>query len=62
MSGSARPRRSRSIQPAQLAALASGAYLDAGEPVVLLGDRGTGKGHLLIGLGLAACDQGRRGP
>lgn len=30
------------IQPAQLAALTSGAYLDAGEPVVLLGDSGTG--------------------
>jgi DNA replication protein DnaC len=48
------------IQPAQLAALASGAYLDAGEPVVALGDSGTGKSHLLIGLGLAACEQGRR--
>jgi DNA replication protein DnaC len=48
------------IQPAQLAALASGTYLDAGEPVVLLGDSGTGKSHLLIGLGLAACEQGRR--
>jgi DNA replication protein DnaC len=48
------------IQPAQLAALACGAYLDAGEPVVLLGDSGTGKSHLLIGLGLAACEQGRR--
>lgn len=34
----------------------------AGEPVVLLGDSGTGTGksHLLIGLGLAACEQGRR--
>jgi len=40
--------------------LASGAYLEAGEPVVLLGDSGTGKTHLLIGLGLAACEQGRR--
>jgi DNA replication protein DnaC len=49
-----------SIQPAQLAALAGGAYLDAGEPIVLLGDSGTGKSHLLIGLGLAACEQGRR--
>ncbi|MEU7818956.1 IS21-like element helper ATPase IstB [Pseudonocardia sp. NPDC049154] len=49
-----------SIQPAQLATLASGAYLDAGEPIVLLGDSGTGKSHLLIGLGLAACEQGRR--
>ncbi|MGB8962222.1 MAG: IS21-like element helper ATPase IstB, partial [Pseudonocardiaceae bacterium] len=48
------------IQPAQLAALASGTYLDAGEPVVALGDSGTGKSHLLIGLGLAACEQGRR--
>jgi DNA replication protein DnaC len=49
-----------SIKPAQLAALASGTYLDAGDPVVLLGDSGTGKTHLLIGLGLAACEQGRR--
>jgi DNA replication protein DnaC len=49
-----------SITPAQLAALASGAWIDAGEPVVLLGDSGTGKTHLLIGLGLAACEQGRR--
>jgi DNA replication protein DnaC len=48
-----------SINPATLATLASGAYLDAGEPVVLLGDSGTGKSHLLIGLGIAACEQGR---
>lgn len=48
------------IAPAQLATLASGAWIDAGEPVVLLGDSGTGKTHLLIGLGLAACEQGRR--
>lgn len=48
------------ITPSQLAQLATGAYLDAGEPVVLLGDSGTGKTHLLIGLGLAACEQGRR--
>jgi DNA replication protein DnaC len=49
-----------SIAPAQLATLATGAWIDAGEPVVLLGDSGTGKSHLLIGLGLAACEQGRR--
>jgi DNA replication protein DnaC len=47
------------IGPAALAHLASGAYLSAGEPIVLLGDSGTGKSHLLIGLGLAACEQGR---
>ncbi len=45
---------------ATLAGLAAGAWIDAGEPVVLLGDSGTGKTHLLIGLGLAACEQGRR--
>jgi DNA replication protein DnaC len=49
-----------SIAPAVFAALASGAYLDAGEPVVALGDSGTGKTHLMIRLGLAACEQGRR--
>jgi DNA replication protein DnaC len=49
-----------SIAAAQLGTLASGAWIDAAEPVVLLGDSGTGKTHLLIGLGLAACEQGRR--
>ncbi|MDH6246085.1 hypothetical protein M2432_003741 [Mycobacterium sp. OTB74] len=40
--------------------MASGNYLNAGEPVVLLGDSGTGKTHLLTGLGLAGCEQGRK--
>jgi DNA replication protein DnaC len=48
-----------SVNPATIATLAGGAYMDAGEPVVLLGDSGTGKSHLLIGLGVAACEQGR---
>ncbi|MFD2157234.1 IS21-like element helper ATPase IstB [Rhodococcus jostii] len=48
------------ISAGTLGHLAAGGYLDAGEPVVLLGDSGTGKSHLLIGLGLAACEQGRR--
>ena len=48
------------IQPATLGHLAAGHFLSTGEPVVMLGDSGTGKSHLLIGLGLAACEQGRR--
>ncbi len=48
------------VNPASLAALAKGAWIDAGEPVVLIGDSGTGKSHLLIGLGVAACEAGRR--
>ena len=48
------------VQPATISTLASGSYLAAGQPVVLLGDSGTGKSHLLIGLGIAACEQGRK--
>jgi len=48
------------INPATFSSLASLSFLSAGEPVVLLGDSGTGKSHLLIGLGMAACEQGRR--
>jgi DNA replication protein DnaC len=33
------------IAPADLGQLAGGHYMDAGEPVVLLGDSGTGKSH-----------------
>src|SRR5258706_11651872 len=48
------------LPPATLAMLAGGGWIDAGEPVVLLGDSGTGKTHLLIGLGIAAAEAGRR--
>jgi DNA replication protein DnaC len=48
------------VNPATIATLAAGNYIATGDPVVLLGDSGTGKSHLLIGLGLAACEQGRR--
>jgi len=47
------------VNAATISMLASGAYLASGDPVVLLGDSGTGKSHLLIGLGMAACEQGR---
>jgi DNA replication protein DnaC len=48
------------LPAATLTHLASGAWIAAGEPVVLLGDSGTGKTHLLIGLGTAAAEQGLR--
>lgn len=48
------------IPPATLAGLSALAWVTAGEPVVLLGDPGTGKSHLLIGLGMAACEEGLR--
>lgn len=47
------------VDERRIALLASGAYLDKGDPVVFLGDSGTGKSHLLIGIGIAACEQGR---
>lgn len=48
------------LPAATLAALSAGVWIDKGEPVVLLGDSGTGKTHLLIGLGVAAAEAGRR--
>jgi DNA replication protein DnaC len=47
------------VAAATLAALASGTWIDHGTPLVLLGDSGTGKSHLLIGVAVAACEQGR---
>lgn len=48
-----------SIDAATLATLAGGDWIDASRPAVLLGDSGTGKTHLLIGAGMAACQAGR---
>lgn len=48
------------LPPATLAHLATGEWITAGQPLVLLGDSGTGKTHLLIALGTAAAEQGHR--
>ena len=47
------------IDPSTIATLAQGEFIDASRPAVLLGDSGTGKTHLLIGTGMAACQAGR---
>jgi DNA replication protein DnaC len=48
------------ISPAQVRALAEGGYIERAEPVVFIGECGTGKTHLLTGLCVAACRQKRR--
>ena len=48
------------VSPTRLATLAEGGYIERAEPVVFLGDCGTGKTHLLTGLCVAACRQRRR--
>jgi DNA replication protein DnaC len=40
--------------------LAEGGYLDRSEPVIFLGEAGTGKTHLATGLAVAACRQRKR--
>jgi DNA replication protein DnaC len=48
------------IPAAKIRELAEGGYIDRNEPVVLIGESGTGKSHLASGLCLAACRQKRR--
>jgi DNA replication protein DnaC len=49
-----------SINPALINALATCDWVRAGQPLCLIGDSGTGKSHLLIGLGSAAAIAGFR--
>jgi DNA replication protein DnaC len=39
------------VEPATLAAIAAGGWIDHGQPLVLLGDSGTGKSHCETGAG-----------
>ena len=48
------------IEAATIHQLAKGDWIRKGEPLCLIGDSGTGKSHLLIGLGTAAAEQGFR--
>ena len=48
------------IPAARIRDLAQGGYIGRSEPIVLIGDCGTGKTHLATGLCLAACQQKQR--
>jgi DNA replication protein DnaC len=48
------------VPAALIGTLARCGWVAAGQPLCLVGDSGTGKSHLLIGLGTAAAEQGYR--
>jgi len=48
------------ISVSKVRELAEGGYIERAEPVVFIGECGTGKTHLLTGLCVAACRQKRR--
>ena len=49
-----------SLNPNQVLELARGEYISRKENIALIGAIGTGKTHIAIALGLAACEQGQR--
>ena len=48
------------IPAALLRSLSEGGYLARKEPIIFLGETGTGKTHMATALGVAACRQGKR--
>jgi len=52
--------QSPQISAARIRELAEGGYIERSEPIVLIGECGTGKSHLATGLCLAACRQKQR--
>jgi len=48
------------IPAALVRSLSEGGYLARKEPIIFLGETGTGKTHLASGLGVVACRQGKR--
>jgi DNA replication protein DnaC len=48
------------VSAQQIRELAEGGYINRAEPIIFIGDSGTGKTHLATGLCLAACRQKKR--
>jgi len=53
-------RQAPQLPAARIRDLAEGGYIERAEPVIFIGECGTGKTHLLTGLCVAACRQKRR--
>jgi DNA replication protein DnaC len=53
-------KRANHLPESLLRNLAEGSYIDNAEPILFLGEPGTGKTHLATALGFAAAQQGRR--
>jgi DNA replication protein DnaC len=52
--------QSPKLSAPQVRDLAAGGYIERAEPIVLIGESGTGKTHLATGLCIAACRQKKR--
>jgi DNA replication protein DnaC len=52
--------QSPKVSAAEIRQLAEGGYIERAEPILFIGDCGTGKTHLMTGLCVAACQQKRR--
>lgn len=53
-------RATPQLSAGYLQELAGGGYLERAEPIIFIGDAGTGKTHLATGLCVAACQQKKR--
>jgi DNA replication protein DnaC len=52
--------QSPNVSAAKMSELGEGGYIERAEPILFIGECGTGKTHLLTGLCVAACRQKRR--
>ena len=52
--------QSPNVSATEIRQLAEGGYIERAEPILFIGDCGTGKTHLMTGLCVAACRQKRR--
>src|SRR5256712_11002861 len=53
-------RKAPMVSPSRMSELAEGGYIERAEPIVFIGDSGTGKTHLVSALVVAACRQRKR--